>query len=199
MRIFVVSMPGRHVRKESALAILRPTGLRFELVDGVEARRWRGEELPLAPGAWASLTPPQVGCYLAHLRALQRILDYDLPYACILEDDFHLLPDPDFGLAEMPKFLPEDFDYIHILEDLRLHDRWQRFPYNEHLDRILGTPLSTIGYVVSRGLADRILQEHGSCSMPIDHLYCRLSHTGRFFMARKAVVGVRWDLPTEMG
>jgi len=36
------------------------------------------------------LTQAQAGCYLSHMKALQNIIDDNVPYAIILEDDVHL-------------------------------------------------------------------------------------------------------------
>lgn len=36
------------------------------------------------------LTQGQAGCYLSHMKALQNIIDDNVPYAIILEDDVHL-------------------------------------------------------------------------------------------------------------
>ena len=44
-------------------------------VDGVEAKKMRAECLPIGTTDFP-LLPGEIGCYAAHLRALQRIVDY---------------------------------------------------------------------------------------------------------------------------
>lgn len=171
MHLFLISLPEPSLRRRSAIDKLNPTGLRFEIVDGVEARKWRDSELPIAENAWRGLSAGQVGCYLAHLCALRRLVDYELNWACILEDDFCFEANPSLGLADLEANLPVDFHYIHLQRDLGLNADLQRAERCGPFERILGTPLCSAGYVITRPLAEHVLGNHAEVVMPIDHLY----------------------------
>ena len=100
MKVFLISLPDSRKRRLLALQNIRISGLPFEIVDGVEAKKLRDEWLPVGQTDYA-LLPGEIGCYAAHLRALQRIVDYDLPWGYVLEDDFCYEADPDYGLVEI--------------------------------------------------------------------------------------------------
>jgi glycosyl transferase, family 25 len=198
MHIFVISLADPPDRRNSALSKLKPLGLPFEIVDGVEAKKWQRQELPIELGRNDWLKAGEVGCYLAHLRALRRIVDYDLPYACILEDDFCFEANPDVGLAELESTLPADFHYIHLQRDIGLNGSYYVAEDYGLYRRTMGTPLGAVGYVVTRPLADYILNKHQTPQMPIDWLFDKLAKQGRFYMPRKPIVGVQEGLPSEI-
>jgi glycosyl transferase family 25 len=198
MHVFLISLPDPADRRNSAIEKLRAAQIDFEIVDGVEAKSWRKKDLPLASDAWPSLSATEVGCYLAHLRALRRLLDYDLKWACVLEDDFCFEPDPDIELAELEPTLPRDFHYLHLQRDLGIHSDFQVGPRHGLYRRIVGTPLCTAGYVITRPLAEYVLEHHQRVAMPIDHLYSELSHRGRFYVPIRPLIGIDPNLgPAE--
>ena len=111
MKVFLISLPDSRERRLSALQNIRISGLPFEIVDGVEAKKMRNECLPSGSTNFP-LLPGEIGCYAAHLRALQRIVDYGLPWGYVLEDDFCYESDPNYGLVEIADVLPDSFDFI---------------------------------------------------------------------------------------
>lgn len=124
MKIFMISLPNSRDRRLSGLSKMQGIGLPFEIVDGVEARSYLPEALPRGPQIQDyQPTVGEVGCYAAHLRALQRIVDYRLPWAIILEDDFCFEPEPDVGMADLPAILPKRFHYIHLQRNLGFNPR----------------------------------------------------------------------------
>lgn len=198
MHLFLISLPQPPARRESALTKLHDAKLRFEIVDGVEANRWRQEALPVTDDVWPDQPVGQIGCYLAHLRALRRLIDYRLNWACILEDDFCFEPDPDFGIDAIEGTLPKDFHYIHLQRDLGINPGFQVVQRCGLYNRILGTPLCSAGYVITRPLAQHILAHHANFSMPIDHLYAALSQQGRFYATVKPIIGIQTGLDSNM-
>jgi len=131
---------------------------------------------------------------MAHLRALQRIIDRDLPWGCVLEDDFCYEADPDVGLADIEPTLPLGFEYVHLQRDIGMNPRYQILGTEGLYQRIAGTPLFALGYVASRRLAERVLAEHAICRMPIDHLYNHLSYVACFYKLVKPIVGIQVGL-----
>lgn len=198
LRLFMVSMPHSGERRASGLAKIMGSGLPFEIVDGVEAAEWRPDRLPLAPNAWPNLLVGEIGCYMAHLRAMQRIVEYRLPYACVLEDDFCFEADPDVGLAEIEATLPADFHYIHLQRDIGMNANLRAGEECGFYRRVVGTPLGAAGYVISNTLASFIWRNHPDCAMPIDHLFSQLSAHGNFYVTRKPVIGIQLGLPSDI-
>ena len=198
MRAFILSMPDSRARRLSGLSKIQGTGLPFEIVDGVEARKMLPDALHIGDQPWPNLRPGEIGCYMGHLRILQRIVDYGLPWAYVLEDDFCFEADPDYGLVEIGEVLPADFDYVHLQRDVGINAAYRVIERCGPFLRVWETPLCSIGYIISRQLAQMILEQHAACCMPIDHLYARLSHNGRFYHVAKPLVGIQVGLDSDI-
>lgn len=187
-------MPQDSIRRRSALTKIKAAGICFEIVDGVEAKKWRSEELRAVSVPDCRLKPTEIGCYLAHVRALQRIVEYGLPWGLVLEDDFCYEPDPDFGLAEIESQLAFDFDYIHLQKDWGWNPLLKAAYHSTWFERIDGTPLGATGYVVSNRFCREVLQRYAFCSIPIDHLYNRVAREYCFLRTRKPLIGIQEGL-----
>lgn len=177
---------------------MREAGLPFEVVDGVEATKMRRECLAWDEHARTWMKAGEVGCYMGHLRVLQRIIDYGLEFACVLEDDFCFEAEPDFGLSELESHLPERFHYIHLQRDLGVNPEFSVVGRERLYWRVAPTPLCSTGYVIERSLAAYVLEQHAVCTMPIDHLYAQLSHRGRFYQPFKPLIGIAPGLDSHI-
>ncbi len=198
MRVFILSLPDSRQRRLSALRLIQPTGMPFEIVDGVEGTKLGWEKLLHDPSVKDWMKLGEVGCYLGHLRILQRVVDYGLPYACVLEDDFCFEADPDYGLTEIETQLPKPFHYIHLQRDLGINEKLQVVGRQGSFLRIRETPYCTTGYIVERSLAKYILAHEANCRMQIDHLYAELSHRGQFYQPQKPLIGINPNLPSDI-
>ncbi len=81
MHVLLLSLPDSRLRRRSAISKLHAASISFEIVDGVEALKMQPEHLVYHPDAIGWMKPTEIGCYMGHLRALQRLLDYGLPFA----------------------------------------------------------------------------------------------------------------------
>ena len=93
--ILVINLRGSTGRWSKASAELAAAGLAFERLEAVDGRLLPQVELDrLAPWDQAAffkpLSPGEVGCYLSHLAAAERIVREGWPRALVLEDDFLL-------------------------------------------------------------------------------------------------------------
>lgn len=197
MHVFLLSLPDSRVRRLSAIAKLQACQIPFEIVDGVEASKLRPEYVDYHDDARAWMKPTEVGCYMAHLRALQRMLDYRLPYVCILEDDFCFEAEPDWGLNEIEQHIPGNFHYIQLQRDLGINPNYRDAEQVGGFIRMIETPYMTTGYIIQHTLAAYIVKHEQRCRMPIDHLFCELSHHGKFYRPVKPLVGIQVGLASD--
>ncbi len=174
-RIFILSLARERKRRLHALSQIRPTGLAFEIVDALDSRMLRPELMEVPGSAW-SLSNGEVACYLSHLRLLQRLSDYDLDYAIILEDDFVLRESDNLSLSSLWDRLPAGADHVQ-LHDMKaeLFDPYRLIESGPLFNRVSPTNVGSWAYVVSRKLAEYVLLHHSIPRMPIDHLYIELS------------------------
>ncbi len=198
MHVFLLSLPDSRVRRKSAIGKLLACDIPFEIVDGVEARKWNPEHLVCQDDVRTWMKPTEIGCYMGHLRALERLIDYGLPYACVLEDDFCFEADPDWGLKEIERQLPADFDYVHLQRDVGINPKYRDAQQVGRFMRMHETPYLTTGYIISCRLAAYILQHESRCRMPIDHLMAELSHQGNFYRPIRPLIGIQCGLTSDI-
>lgn len=198
IRTFVISLRRSRVRRLNALRQLVGCPISFEVVDGMDAALTKPELLQ--GGAGSSLSPTEVACYLSHLSVLERVIDYDLDFAIILEDDFSLENGKTLTLENILAYLPEDADHV------QLHD-FGKFICSEYtvekagrfFNRLVCTNLTSVGYLVSQRFARFVVEKFSEPMMPIDHLYLEISKSGNsfgFYDLNERLVDARWDLPT---
>ena len=102
MDIFVINLDRDQERwaslqshaQEQGLTLIRHSAVYGKALTEAELKSYCGlqeaqliEDLPLTPG--------EIGCYLSHIAVMKRIVDQDLPYACVLEDDVSFLLNSD--------------------------------------------------------------------------------------------------------
>jgi glycosyl transferase, family 25 len=192
-------MASSRARRLAGLSKVQPTGLPFEIVDGVDAKMWRPEALPVVESARNRVRPGEVGCHMAHLRAMSRIVDYGLEWGCVLEDDFCYESDPDFGLVEIENALPQPFDFVHLQRDWGWNTQLKISERKGAFERTYGTSYGTVGYIIHRNFAQYLLKDHALCSMPIDHLLNELAKgQWRFYRPVKPLIGVQLGLDSDI-
>ena len=174
MQAFVISLELERERRMESIRLVRQSGLPFELIEAIDGRTT--PQLPCTVLNWPGLRNTEVACYLSHLRALQRLVDYGLPYATILEDDFDYLPRGGPRLAELEHELPHDFSYV-CLHNVKasVNPEYEVESSRPPFQKLRVAPLVTCGYIVARPLALHVLKHHALAGSPIDHLYLALS------------------------
>ena len=197
MKVFIISLADSRVRRLSALHNIRISGLPFEIVDGVEAKKMRDECLPVGQND-RPLLLGEIGCYAAHLRALQRIVDYDLPWGYVLEDDFCYETNSAYGLVEIAGQLSPAFDYIALFRSLGINDRYQQREESGAFRRLCETEHLATGYIAHRTFAEHVLKHYLLCEIPIDHLYANLSHFRNCFETISPIIAIAPDLGSDI-
>lgn len=135
----------------------------------------RREVLKVPFSAWP-ISEGEVACYLSHLAILQRVCDYGLDYALILEDDFVLCENPSLSLASLFESLPPGADHVQLNgTKAKLYQDYRIISPGPVFNRVSPTNVGSWGCVVSRKLAEHIVTHHGTPDRPIDHLFIELS------------------------
>jgi len=105
------------------------------------------------------LKPGEVGCYASHLKTMQVIVDRDLDYALILEDDAILPADFQTIIAQVLTRLPQGWDVVHICKDAnRAVKPVAALDHGRRIVRYSRIPETTTAYLVSRTGAKKFLR-----------------------------------------
>lgn len=171
---------GRYVRE--VLAREELDAELFPAVDGqlltlcdIEELRRQGY---LAAGVETERSRGQIACALSHVRLLEHVLERGYRNALVLEDDFAPAPGFRQELRERLLRAPADFDLIYLF-----NSNWPE-PELHAIEGVEGLrrpvyPLGTVGYVVSRKGARRILDLVKPIDFTIDDLLARHVQQGR--------------------
>lgn len=162
------------------LAELAAQGVSAETIAGVDGRAGvpalqPGERLAPQITRWrhlCELSGSEVGCYLAHLRALQRAVDEGRERICLLEDDIELEPDFARLLAELER-LPDDVEMIRLM-GLKVRRRKVVRTLADGVHRLVRPErgcLGTQGYLINRAGMNKVLAHGRTIFEPIDKRY----------------------------
>lgn len=199
-KVFVISLRRARERRLQVLAQLADTDLPFEIVDAFDARQVRPELLVRAAGA-GDLGDGVVAAYSSHLGTLERIVDYGLDYALILEDDFVICESEMLTLRTVWDHFPPDADHI------QLYDFKSHFSHGYHVEekgerfnKLGCTNVISIGYIISNRLAKFILKCHPLPKMPFDCQVIEISRQGifDFYDVNERLISVKWEIPSEV-
>ena len=145
---------------------LRSLGLAYERVPAVDGHKLDPAYVAKFPPMAAS----QVGCYLSHEAAWQRIAERDDPYGIVLEDDIHIAPafakfalstdwiPPDAGILKFETLL------WPVSMDQAPHSTWHGFA----LRRMRSFHPGAAAYLLSVGAARSLLSTHAQPTEPAD-------------------------------
>jgi len=162
------------------LTDLAAQGVTAEVIAGVDGRKGMpslqpGERLARAKMRWrhlCELNASEVGCYLAHLRALRRAHEAGVDRICILEDDVELEPAFATVIAELEQ-LPEDVEMIRLMA-LKVRKRKIVKTLADGVHQLVRPErgcLGTQGYLINRAGMEKVLRHGSTIFEPIDKLY----------------------------
>jgi len=162
------------------LGSLKFQRLRTSLVSGVDGRagtpRPEADEIICnATTRWrhlCELKNSEIGCYLAHLRAIRHAYLAGLNRVCILEDDVQL--EPDFGavLAELER-LPDEMEMIRLM-GLKVRKRKVIKPLNDGIHKLVRPErgwCGAQGYLINRQGMEKVLGYANRIFEPIDKVF----------------------------
>ena len=150
-------------------------GIPFERISAVEGRRLSPEELSSAVAATFEFQPinaGEIGLFMSHKLAWQKLLASGEPHAAVFEDDAvmattmkSVMDAIDMGVA--------DFDVIKLETTLRqvvCRKEAQPLSSGSVLQRLLSWHGGTAGYVISASCARRLLSLKEKLADPIDQV-----------------------------
>jgi glycosyl transferase family 25 len=107
--VYVINLDRSPQRLDHMGAQLGRLGIAFERLRAVDGRELKPDYVAGFPPMSAS----QIGCFLSHKLAWQRIAEGDAPYGIVLEDDIHIAP----GFADLTRstnWIPVDAGTVKL-------------------------------------------------------------------------------------
>lgn len=188
MKTFLINLNRSRERLQLAHDQLSQAGLayeRIEAVDGTildEASIQGLDQTKAIKTFKHPLRSGEIGCYLSHIRAVERIIALDLPYALVLEDDFSFTPSSLTILSQLEQKLCadliKDWDVINLGNTVKkIYRILPEVKFNHadaNLCRAFYFPITTTGLIWSKAGAHRFLQQASHIYEPVDGTLQRL-------------------------
>jgi GR25 family glycosyltransferase involved in LPS biosynthesis len=160
---FVIMLARDEARRRHVRQVLAREGVEAEVFPAVDGRDLTPEGLAelrrrgdLAPGLETERSRGQIGCALSHIRLLELILARGYARTLVLEDDAELAPGFRGELAACLQETPAGFDLLYLFHSPRPLPTPLEVAGRPRLRRPV-YPLGTVGYVVSRRGAEKVL------------------------------------------
>jgi GR25 family glycosyltransferase involved in LPS biosynthesis len=168
--IFLISLARATQRRIDSLNNLKRAGFTFEVVDAHDGHL--EPDLPRHPQSW-NMRPTEVAAFYSHARAMLRVIEQDLPFGVILEDDFEFRPG--FDLEWLKDHVPADCDFAS-LHDLSFPEWESEIAHaGSTFHKLSRYGLMTVGYLVSRRFVEFFHDYCLPCRVPIDHQFRQIS------------------------
>lgn len=180
MQIYVISLPNAIERRNSIKQQLDTLQLPFEFIDAfygknyIENRKYYDpQKAQHAEGR--QLSAGEVGCALSHNYVYSKILEKQIPYALILEDDVIISKDVPFILQKIEKIIQqgqlitlERCDYYNIFIKQKLI-----LPYLVVKPIFIqgGSMAQAAGYIISHRAAQEIVHINVPVYFPADNWF----------------------------
>lgn len=118
--IFVINLDSSVERLKSSELRLKERGFKFERISAVNGKQLVCDEIEKNYSKKKNkkeyhkeLTRGEIGCYLSHRKAWQKIVDDKIEYAIILEDDFTIVGDINKTISTLNR-IDFEWDYIKL-------------------------------------------------------------------------------------
>lgn len=195
IKTFIISLKDEQKRRQNVLAQCLAQGIEAECIDAVDMRQASQADIErLSSKPWFKkpkkqrwLNKGELGCALSHHAVYQKIIDANLPYAFILEDDARFIRNPQALLSEttlnqLQQHYPFDvliLGYVKTLES-QLPYYYRRLPIKTIDETIIngetlrfGTPweqygCGTLAYIVSQEGAKKLIEANTPICVPAD-------------------------------
>jgi glycosyl transferase family 25 len=177
---WIISLNPDSERTRTLVASLEAQGIRPRIFRAVDGRHSMPE---LEAGEYISkvrsrlrrlcdMTPPEVGCYLSHLRLIKQALAAGEQAVFILEDDVQLEPDFAYIISEIEQ-LPAHVEMVRLM-GLKIRKRKIIQPLGEvghNLVRPERGWLGTQAYYINRAGMEKVVRYGRIIREPIDKFY----------------------------
>lgn len=173
-KVFLINLKSSKQRLFNSQQLLEAAGVDFERIDAVNGSQLSDSTIDSVyqfnRGAdyYKKLSKGEIGCYLSHQKAWQRIVEERLDFAVILEDDFAQCSNLGKSIEGL-QTLDCSWDYIKLAEHSRkrkvvfewVQNQLKLCVYNK-------VPARTLAQAVSLQGAKKLLQHSRQIKRPID-------------------------------
>lgn len=171
---YVISLKNQSERRKHIQRIFDEINLKFEFYDAIDQTHINKVLEKYSIKLTAShLSKGEVACYISHFCLWKLVVDNELDYVAVFEDDIYLAKDASVLLKEL-NWLPREFDVIKLetmLEQVFIF-KTTELGNNRYLTKMQSSHMGGAGYIVSKKGALKLINKTLSDGIiaPVDHL-----------------------------
>ena len=177
---YIISLPDHKHKREKLIDQLIKNGIeKYEIINPFDGRKMNFNQFPdyeriLRLSLYGKdLVGPEFGCFLSHKKIYQKMINENISYALVLEDDAKLNKNFSEVLGILLNKYPE-LDLVRFLGKYKLHNKPKRkilqLTKDASLIRLHGSPGGTYAYVISQLGAKKMLSKMNKIFTAIDTL-----------------------------
>ena len=214
-KVFVINLDRSPERLEQMAMQLKNIGLDFERISAVDGNAQTDEFLNKYYSSklnrkkyYVPLKKTEIGCYISHLKACEKIVRDNLDYAIILEDDIILEPYFEI-IPDVINSIDKKWNYIKLIFSGRKKKIIERtpvdvgifydFPYEFELVKWKKPPFGTQAYAISKEGAVEFLKKRSVFYRPIDVNLQFTWETNLDVMGLIPQLGRHYNVESEIG
>lgn len=170
MKVFLINLDKDVDRLQAADAQLRCLNIAYERISAVYGKDLSKDEQKAALNKfrwWCAIGRPialgEIGCALSHYRLYQRMIDENIPYACILEDDVVLKSEFPIQLEVVERWIDQSKPQVVLLSNhtSEVCNEWKISPAKKDM--------YTEAYILTQQAAKALLKANLPMQTPCDH------------------------------
>ncbi len=185
--VLVISLKEETQRRTAIAEHLSSLGFEYQILDAIDARGSLPADHPDYDSAYRlathgrDLKAGEIGCFLSHRMAYQEMIEQNLPYALIVEDDMRFNKDAANVLQSLlDKNL--DFDVIRLLDKDKIlknsHRKITQLAGDYWLLRLRALYGGAYATLISRKGAEKLVKATKTFALPVDTVLGRCWETG---------------------
>lgn len=175
-------------RREHMEAVLSDLGLPYERVAGIEGAKMKPDPVIIDPDDYArchgrKVRPGEIGCYVSHIKAMERFLETRADYGLIMEDDAQPMPELRILLEQILQNQNlQKWDFLK-LQSRRKEGHWLCEPITDvhSLGIYFTRSTGATAYIVNRKAAQSMIEKLLPMQVPWDHAFDRPDYLGLTF------------------
>ena len=174
---YLINLEENVVRRNNSIRQLKALGLDWYRIDAVNGWKLSDTDIEKFYNAEANryqakspLTAPEIGCYISHLKAWERIASGNSAGGFIFEDDFLATPELHSVLAEICDDGGSNWDMIKLFSLNKSPRTITRQPLGQQHEVVIpySVPSCTLGYGVTVAAAARLADHTIPFYRPVD-------------------------------
>ena len=185
--VYIISLADQDLRRSQMQEKMKHLGLDYEFLDAVDGRGQDVKQHPNYNGrarrlrAGRDLEGAEIGCFMSHKKAIEKMLSDGHEAAVILEDDVILTDYFPKAIEELLK-IQNKWELVRFLGSPKVARLTQRkvapLTDDHFLTRLKTTPSGAHAYLINKSGAEKLLKYMQKNVYPIDVLMGRSWQTG---------------------